>query len=195
MSEYIVYKHITPNNKIYIGITSTSLKLRSGSNGYKYKRNKLFYRAIQKYGWNNIKHEILFINLSKEDACKKEQELIELYKSNNAEYGYNLSSGGESGHKGVKASLETRQKMSIAHLGNKSNTGKHLSEETKRKMRGRIPWNKGKKGLYTISDETRKKMSDAQKGAKNHFYGKHHTPEAIEKIKLSHSKKEVICNG
>jgi len=48
--------------------------------------------------------------------------------------------------------------------------GKHHSEETKRKIRqakkGQIPWNKGKTGIY--SKETLIKISEAQKGKKNH---------------------------
>ena len=45
---------------------------------------------------------------------------------------------------------------------------KKLSEETKLKIsertKGRIPWNKGKNGIYT--EETRRKMSDKSKGKK-----------------------------
>lgn len=43
------------------------------------------------------------------------------------------------GNKGKPRSEETKRKMSEAHKG------KPLSEETKQKLKGRIPWNKGKK--------------------------------------------------
>ena len=47
--------------------------------------------------------------------------------------------------RGQKASLSTRQKMSIAHLGNKSNTGRKLTEEHTRNMseaiKGNNHWN------------------------------------------------------
>lgn len=36
---------------------------------------------------------------------------------------------------------------------------------------------------YNISDETRKRISEATKGENNPFYGKHHTEETIEKLK------------
>ena len=46
--------------------------------------------------------------------------------------------------------------------------GHKHSEKTKRKMsksfKGRIPWNKGKKGVQICSEETRKKMGNAQRG-------------------------------
>ena len=71
MNEYIVYKHTTPSGKVYIGITRTTLERRCGSNGRNYSKNILFYRAIQKYGWQNIKHEILFDGLTKEQATTK----------------------------------------------------------------------------------------------------------------------------
>jgi hypothetical protein len=76
---YIVYKHTSPSGKVYIGITSLRPEERWGG-GAGYVKNKHFNRAIKKYGWENIKHEILFDGLSKEDACKIEIELIKEYK-------------------------------------------------------------------------------------------------------------------
>lgn len=90
---YTVYMHICPNNKKYIGITKQNPKKR-WINGKGYKTNDYFFRAIQKYNWNNIKHEILFNNLTKEEAEQKEIELIAFYKSNQREYGYNIENGG-----------------------------------------------------------------------------------------------------
>ena len=191
---YIVYKHTCPNGKVYLGITRTAFETRCGNGGCNYRKNTLFYRAIQKYGWKNIRHEILFDNLTKKQAEQKEIELIAKYKSNNPEYGYNISVGGESGNAGVVASKETRQKMSIAHLGNPSNTGKKLSEETRRKLSEAHKGNKVMLGRK-LSEETRKKMSESQKGAKNHFYGKKHTPETIEKIKAARRAREVAKYG
>lgn len=52
---YIVYKHTNKSNgKSYIGVSSQSIQSRSGSNGKNYKRNKYFYGAIQKYGWDGF---------------------------------------------------------------------------------------------------------------------------------------------
>ena len=60
--------------------------------GYK---SQFFYKAIEKYGWENIRHKILLSNLSKEEARQKEIEYISIYKSNTREYGYNLTDGGD----------------------------------------------------------------------------------------------------
>lgn len=93
---FAVYKHTNMiNGKVYIGITSNKPEKRWGSNGINYKTNKHFYAAIKKYKWENFKHEIIFQNLTKEEACLSEIELIKQYKSNNPKFGYNKSTGGD----------------------------------------------------------------------------------------------------
>lgn len=153
MRAYKVYKHTSPNGKVYIGITCRNVNERWGANGNGYKKNNHFYNAIKKYGWNNIKHEILYDGLSKAEACNKEIELISMYNSTDENHGYNNSTGGESGASGRKVSEETRniisekltgikrtkeqrENNSISHIGIKhskeqiekikdGNTGKH----------------------------------------------------------------------
>lgn len=87
---YYVYVHTLPNGKIYIGQTK-DLKLR-WNNGEGYIDNKPFYKDIQIYGWNNIKHEIIASFNDREAAIKLEAVLIALKKSENSEYGYNQTS-------------------------------------------------------------------------------------------------------
>lgn len=89
-----VYMHKTPSEKVYIGITSEENINRRWKNGYGYK-GQLFYLAIEKYGWNNIRHIIIAENLTREKALLMEQKLIEKYKSNDPKYGYNQTKGGE----------------------------------------------------------------------------------------------------
>lgn len=111
--KYMVYIHTFPNGKKYVGITCRSSMARWGSDGNKYK-GQIVYRAIQKYGWENVKHEIVFENLTKKDACLKEQELISKYHTFVGDKecnGYNNSLGGESGAYGTIRSEKTRQKM------------------------------------------------------------------------------------
>lgn len=148
---YTVYKHTNLiNNKVYIGQTSyANPEKRWGKYGQKYSTCTFFYSAILKYGWDNFNHEILETNLTSEEANEKEKYYINLYKSNQEDFGYNLTSGGE---QGKTLSTLSRQKMSTAKKGkpfteehkqniskalrgeNNPNYGKHSSEATKKKI-------------------------------------------------------------
>lgn len=56
---FIVYKHtVLPTGKVYIGCTTQSVDDR-WKNGCGYSGSTHFNRAIKKYGWENISHEIL----------------------------------------------------------------------------------------------------------------------------------------
>lgn len=93
MKEYCVYCHTNRvNGKKYIGITCMSPKKRwANGNGY---NGMILGRAIKKYGWDAFSHEILFNDLSEEEARSKEIYLIEKYQTCNPKYGYNQSVGG-----------------------------------------------------------------------------------------------------
>lgn len=186
---YTLYVHIAPNNKKYFGITTLNTKSRWYSAGGGYKSQKLFWRAIQKYGWNSFQHIILADKLSKEWACKLEQDLIWKYKSNNPDYGYNVYSGGEIGALGIKFSDEFREKL------RKANLGRHLSEETKQKI---SEANKGKKHTKEHNEKVRvanlgrkltpehcKKLSESHKGYK---------PSSEQCKKQGESLKKYIKN-
>lgn len=92
MNNFVVYKHTSPSGKVYVGITSRKPEER-WENGYGYK-GQVFYNAIEKYGWENISHEILFENLSEKEAKLLEKLYIFLYDSKNSKYGYNVHFGG-----------------------------------------------------------------------------------------------------
>lgn len=91
---YKVYKHTTPNGKVYIGITHQNPLTRWAS-GFGYETQVYFWRAIVKYGWINIKHEILYDNLTKEEAKEIEVRLIKEYNSQDINCGYNIMPGGD----------------------------------------------------------------------------------------------------
>ena len=148
--KYIVYQHISPNEKIYIGITSQSTK-RRWRNGEGYKNNEHFYNAILKCGWENFKHEILFEGLSKEKAEEIEKKLIIELDTTNPSKGYNLRDGGGS-NGGFNE--EQRKRMSEARKGKgcgkrNPNIGEKIS--------------KAKKG-HKVSDDTKSKISETLKG-------------------------------
>lgn len=157
---YCVYMHTSPSNKKYIGITSQNPERRWRKNGEGYKDHLYFWRAIQKYGWDNFSHEILYTNLTKEEAEQKEIELIAFYNSNNENYGYNMSVGGESGSKGYKYTDEQKKHMSEIHKGEKNGMyGKRHTKEVIEKERI-------KHLRENLSEETIHKMSVAKKGKK-----------------------------
>lgn len=92
---YTVYKHTCPNGKVYIGITKQKPERRWGVNGCGYKENEYFYRAIQKYGWENIKHEIIAEGLTEDEADAMEIDLISEYRATDRNCGYNRHFGGK----------------------------------------------------------------------------------------------------
>lgn len=162
ISNVKVYMHTSPSNKVYIGITSREPKLRWG-NGCNYSSNEHFYRAIQKYGWDNFKHEILFSNLSLKEAKAKEIELIAFYDSTNPEKGYNITKGGESGNGNHHTEL-TKQKIRDAMKGRPSPMkGREHSEEVKRRISEKNK-NREKRSGFHLSEETKKKIGEANKG-------------------------------
>ena len=72
-----------------------------------------FGNAIKKYGWKNIKHEILFTGLDELDAKQKEVELIEEFRSFEREYGYNCTKGGDGtvGRKNTKDQIQQLKEL------------------------------------------------------------------------------------
>lgn len=110
--KYCVYMHTNKiNNHFYIGITSLSPNKRYGKNGSNYKECTYFWNAIQKYGWDNFEHKILFDGLTKEEACNKEIELISKMKMKYPNCCYNILLGGDLGRAGMSATEECKEKF------------------------------------------------------------------------------------
>ena len=61
MKKFYVYIHTCPNGKKYVGITIRRPEYR-WRKGNGYKSNKHFYSAIQKYGWDNIEHQVFEVD-------------------------------------------------------------------------------------------------------------------------------------
>ena len=105
---YTVYCHINKiNGKVYVGLTSQPrVQDRWGKDGKGYQKCSYFWKAIQKYGWNNFEHIILEYGLTKEEANEKEKYYVTLYKANNRNFGYNLREGGLDDYQPCKETLE-----------------------------------------------------------------------------------------
>lgn len=97
MENYKIYCHIFPNGKRYFGQTKRALDDRFGKDGNCYKDSPLLWNAIQKYGWDNVKHVLVKDGLTQEEANIYEQAYIKNYKTYDDKYGYNLALGGR-GH-------------------------------------------------------------------------------------------------
>lgn len=176
---YTVYQHKNKlNGKMYFGITGRKPEERWGKNGRNYKSTPHFFSAINKYGWDNFEHNILYENLTKEEALSKEKELIKKYNTQDKNLGYNILDGGQL----TELPLEVRMKMSKSMIGNKNGLGHPCSEEKKKKI---SEAQKGRK----LTKGHRDKLSEAAK--------KRHVPCSEDKrLKLSQSypyKKKVFC--
>jgi len=132
---WTVYRHIFPNSKSYIGITSKSPEQR-WLNGEGYK-GQFVYKPIKKYGWNNIKHEILYTNLTLEEANVREKECIKTFNTyaykKNAK-GYNCTLGGD-GTCGTP--LNDAQKEILSQIHN-SNEFKEMLIKRNKEMSKRV---------------------------------------------------------
>lgn len=130
---YFVYSHTNLlNNKIYIGITKQNPYTRWGIKGSNYKDSPKFWNAIQKYSWDNFQHDILYSECTKEEACSLEKTLIAKYRSNEDEFGYNMTSGGENHYTFTD---EVKNKLREQKIGEKNPMyGMHHTEEVKQHL-------------------------------------------------------------
>ena len=173
---YKIYKYTSPSGKVYIGQTCQTIANRARKNGERYKECTHFWRAIQKYGWENFTLDILEDNLNSQEANEKEAYYISLYDSTNPKKGYNLKEGGNQ----AKMSDEIKKKLSKARLG------MHHSEATKEKISNALK-NKPK------SEEHKKKLSEAAKNRDSNGFANHkHSEETKQKIADKNSKA-VFC--
>lgn len=139
------------DNKMYIGMTNNFQK-RINHHFYELKNNKhhslKLQRAYNKYGKDNFEVLVLEEVETMQGLEIKEKEYIKEY--NSYLKGYNCSEGGEK-LPDYKQPETTRQALLKRNKGNKYGLGMHMSEESKQKI------------------------SLANKGEGNGFYGKKHT--------------------
>ena len=177
---YIVYKTTNQvNGKFYIG-THKTVDLNDNYLG----SGKYLKHAIQKYGLDNFKKEILFVYDNPEDMFTKEAEIVteEFLSENNT---YNLKKGGFGGFdylnsKEYNNPTHNKQHMSMMSEQRKQYYpkgvffGKNHNSKTKEKI------SEHKKGQQSFlgkrhSDKTKKiiamKNSEKQKGSRNSQYG------------------------
>ena len=175
-----------PNGKRYIGKTKRTINARQGQDWSRYKKCRLLWAAIQKYGTDSIRIDVLFFGeLTDEESSEMERYYIELYKTNvnrysNPAYGYNLTDGGE-GVCGWKPTDERRNKLveQMRKVG-KEHAGKTLSETTRQRLSDS---HKGIRLGYKMPEETKRKIGEANSL-------KNMTPE--ERERRSKSKMKMV---
>jgi group I intron endonuclease len=152
-NSWTLYRHISPNNKIYVGITSQKPENRwNNGKGYFNVVKSKFKSAIIKYGWDNFKHEIILENLDECTAKELEIALIKYYKKLNISL--NTTDGGD----GVLGFTPWNKGLKLPY------------EKTNK--RKKIP----------LTEEHKRKLSEAHKG-KSYGKGRKLSPEQIEKIR------------
>lgn len=112
--EGIIYKYTNKiNGKVYIGQTVD--EERRIKNHKKLYGDSLFHRAIKKYSFDGFDYDVIE---RVDESLLNQQEIywISYYKSNDIQFGYNLTSGGE-GTRGYKYTEEQRQRRSEQSKG------------------------------------------------------------------------------
>lgn len=148
--KYTVYLYTFPNGKQYCGQTGRTIEERKRS-GYRY----YIGAAIQKYGWDNIKIEIVKDNLTKEEANKLEKEIIYLFDLRNHDKGYNLAKGGDGGFtRNITEEVKKQYKILMLNFWNSNPDAKI---EASQRQKEALSTNKE---LYQKHIESLKKAKD-----------------------------------
>lgn len=207
------------NGKKYIGITCRSLRERASG---RYEGSHRFRNAINKYGFDKFTPEILFDNLTREEACKKEIETIREFNTTDGNFGYNISIGGQSpaptpevrkkiseSRKGIVFTEEHKKKLSLAKLGKPSarknwHPTKEMIEKVRKANKGRKQSKeerekrskalKGKTG-HPWTEEQRKRISEMMKGKPSPMKGKKMSEEARKKMSVAKKGKPTWSKG
>lgn len=101
------------NGKVYIGKTKNTLLYRQRNHINKAIRkegNSYFHKALKKYGEENFVWEVLKDENNLENLNHLEKKYIKNFNSNNKEYGYNLTIGGDGSSR--ERTIEEKDKRS-----------------------------------------------------------------------------------
>lgn len=192
----VIYKITNKlNNKIYIGQTQQSnpwRRIRFHFKPIEPRNISLIWRAINKYGKDNFKVEIIFETQDLNELNKMEKQLIQhhntLYPN-----GYNLQLGGQEN----KFTEETRKKISNANKGHTWLRGIPKTLEHRKAM------SKSRKGFtsparvlarYKAVEKTRKQVKSTHilTQATRIFKS---IEEASRVLKITASNISRVCNG
>ena len=193
---YLTTNHI--NGKKYVGQHKSSSfdKNYLGS-------GKALKLAVEKYGKENFSVELIEYAIDKNTLDTLEIKYIKYYKDKYKNNCYNIHKGGTGGcayNNDDISYYKAKQKISNAksnrprtlkekeQLDNlhKTNTGKHHTEESKQKSRKS---NLGQKRTEITKKHLSENHADFS-GAKNPFYGKHHSEKTKATISKNNAKAQ-----
>lgn len=147
----VIYKIESPNKKVYIGrandFNRRMIEHKSNSSKkYGEKYNYALYKAIRKYGWDNMKKEIIFETDDENLLKKLEEEFILAYDS--VKKGYNNMYGSDGGdvYTNFPERLERMKKINSEKFSGEKNPmyGKTHKDCTTQKMKQKA------KGRFTL---------------------------------------------
>ena len=164
------------NGKKYVGLTNSLSKRWNKHKNAKGSAPAL-HSAIKKYGIENFDF-VHYASAFGPDAAKTIEIAVITEYNTQVPNGYNLTAGGDGT---LEPSSGLRKKMSDSHKG------KVQSEETKLKRseslkKAYAEGRRAPRSGWTLSDETKAKLSDSKKGNKNPMYGKTLSKEHSQKI-------------
>lgn len=187
---HLIYMYISPSNKIYIGQTTgegmKDVKRRAGGGGKGYKDCPYFWNAIQKYGWESFRCEIIISGLTQKEVDEAERFYIEGLESYKPQYGYNISHGGFGGrYMGKNAySKEYQREYYLAHKEQLNADSRRASkiwyQENKDKIHQQYVENKEKMQSYnkTYYENNKEKLKESSRA---YYYKVKDDPEFKEK--------------
>lgn len=151
---YLIENH--KNGKKYIGITKYSIDERFSKHKSESKtnKNKRLYQAMFKHGIESFSCKMIE-ECDNEFIYEKEKYWISFYKSNEYEYGYNMTAGGE-GCVDRELNEDSKKKISISVKKQRDS----LMPEERKKLTEKA--NIAKKG-FSESEASRALKSIAQK--------------------------------
>ena len=169
MTTGIVYLHRFPNGKGYVGKTVRTLMTRTLSDFSGYKTQQLLWRAVQKYGVDSIKTDILHKDVP--EPCLKVLEQIEIlrYQTHESQNGYNVAPGGDGWDSNEVTRLNNKRVADGTHhmLGENNPSRQRVADGTHHWL-GRT-W----RDHQNATPETRAAWEDADEIVRLHFQGIH----------------------
>jgi group I intron endonuclease len=193
----VVYCYTSPSGKKYIG--QTTRENRRKCDHRLAASNSPFHNAVRKYGFEQMKYNVLYDHIETIDRLNELEELAIKEHGSLVPNGYNLDSGGKNRFKheetkdkirqkayGRKISEETRRKLRESHLGKRNSP-----EAIEKQRQALLGLDRGQEFRDKMKEiRNRPEMIEQVKKAQT---GRKRTGQALENIRKGHVKQKVRC--